>query len=400
MRGKYGFNHTITACYLGHITQAVVNNFLPLLFLTFQRGFGISLDKIALLVSINFFMQLMVDLISVRLIPRIGYRTAAVIAHIFCALGLVAVSVLPYLFKDAFAGLFIAVMLYAIGGGMIEVMISPMVEACPGERKEAAMSLLHSFYCWGCVLVILGSTIFFAIFGIENWRILACIWALLPLFNAYLFSRVPIRTLEDEQEPVSGVKLLSNGMFWLLFLIMLCSGAAEQGMSQWASAFAEAGLGISKTAGDLAGPCSFAILMGFARWWYSRNSEKLPVLRAILLSGLLCITSYLLASLSTSPILGLAGCGLCGLSVGVFWPGTLSLASKSIKGGGTRMFALLALGGDVGCSLGPALIGMVSASHGDDLHTGLLSAAIFPAVLVCGLVIMTFALRKNSKAQQ
>ncbi len=387
LKKELSYNQTISACRIGHITQAIVNNFAPLLFLTFQRLFDISLDKIALLVSINFFAQLVIDLLSVRIIPRIGYRKAAVLAHLFCAVGLIGLCVLPYLLSDAFAGLLLAVILYAVGGGMIEVMISPMVEACPTERKEAEMSLLHSFYCWGCVLVILGSTLFFVLFGVENWRVLACLWALIPLFNAFLFSRVPIRMLEDEEEGISAKKLLSSGLFWVLFIVMLCSGAAEQSMSQWASAFAEAGLQVSKTAGDLAGPCAFAILMGISRLWYSKNDSRLSVTRAIFLSGLLCIGSYLLASLSASPLLGLIGCALCGLSVGVFWPGTLSLAAKAVKGGGTRMFAFLALGGDMGCSLGPALVGLVSASRGDDLHAGLFSAILFPALLLLCLLL-------------
>ncbi len=399
LRKEDNYSHTLIACYLGHITQAVINNFAPLLFLTFQRSFGISLERIALLVSFNFFTQLLVDLLCVPLVPRIGYRRAAISAHVLCALGLFGLAVLPFILLDAFWGLLLCVVLYAIGGGMIEVIISPMVEACPTERKEAAMSLLHSFYCWGCVLVILGSTIFFALFGTANWRILACLWALIPLFNAVFFSRVPIPSLKEETENMGGGGLLSSGLFWLLFLVMLCGGAAEQSMSQWASAFAEAGLQLSKTGGDLAGPCAFAVLMGISRWWYSRNSDKLPVARAILLSALLCVLSYLIASLARTPVLALFGCALCGLSVGIFWPGTLSLAAKSIKGGGTRMFALLALGGDLGCSFGPALVGFVSAARGSDLRAGLLSAALFPALLTLALLLAGLVLRKKTNGK-
>ena len=398
MKKDTNFNHTLVACYFGMITQAVVNNFAPLLFLTFRREYGVSLERIALFVSLNFLTQLCVDLLAIPILPKLGYRRTAVGAHLFCALGLIGLAFLPDILPDPYIGLLISVMLYAVGGGMIEVFDSPMVEACPTEHKEAAMSLLHSFYCWGCALAILGSTLFFLAFGARAWRVLACLWALIPLVNALAFMRVPIRMPEDERPAGSTGSLFKNGLFWLIFVVILCGGAAEQSMSQWASAFAEAGLRVSKTAGDLAGPCAFAVLMGCARAWYAKNSEKLPVRRAMLLSALLCVASYLLASLTTSPAAGLAGCALCGLSVGVFWPGAISLAAKGIPDGGTRMFALLAFGGDIGCSLGPALVGLVSAAQGEDLHAGLLAAVVFPIILIAGLALAAaFTAKKSAK---
>lgn len=389
------FKHTLYACCGGHIAQAIVNNFIPLLFLTLQSTYGISLERIALLVSINFFMQLSVDFLAAQFIARIGYRRAAVWAHLFCAAGLAGLSFLPDRLPDPYAGILLCVALYAMGGGLIEVVISPMVEAAPLPNKASTMSFLHAFYCWGCVLVILGSTLFFMAFGVARWRVLACIWALLPLVNAFYFTRVPIRTLEEEAPAMDGASLFRSGAFYVLVLVMLCGGAAEQSMSQWASAFTEAGLGVSKTLGDLAGPCAFALLMGISRTLHAKYGERFPLTGVMAASGCLCVCSYLMAALSKNPVLALAGCALCGLSVGAFWPGTLSLASTTLRRGGTRMFALLALAGDMGCTLGPAMVGLVSAAQGNELRAGLLSAAIFPALLVLGLLLCRRTLRNK-----
>lgn len=383
VRGNY--NHTIYACYIGYITQAIVNNFAPLLFLTFQSTYSISIDKITFLVTMNFGVQLIVDFLAAKFVDKIGYRTCVVAAHIFSAIGLAGLAILPSMFGNHYIGLLISIFFYAIGGGLIEVLVSPIVEACPTEKKEAAMSLLHSFYCWGHVLVIISSTLFFMFIGIDHWRILACLWAIIPLINAFYFFNVPIQTLVEEDEGISIRGLFKVKIFWVLLLLMICAGASEQAMSQWASAFAEAGLNVSKTIGDLAGPCSFAILMGCSRVFYSKFSEKIKLKNFMIISGVLCIVSYLIASLATNPIIGLIGCGLCGLSVGVLWPGTFSIASRTLRTGGTAMFAFLALAGDVGCSLGPTVVGTVSGAFQDDLKIGFLVAIIFPVFLILGL---------------
>ena len=383
IRGNY--NHTLYACYTGYITQAIVNNFAPLLFLTFQSAFGLSLDKVALLVTINFGVQLTVDYLSARFVDRIGYRPCIVAAHVLSALGLIGLALFPAILPSAYVGLVIAVVLYAIGGGLIEVLISPIVEACPTERKEAAMSLLHSFYCWGHVFVVLVSTAFFATAGIGNWRVLACCWAIVPAANAIYFTKVPINSLTDESEGMSIGQLARKGMFWLLLLLMVCAGASEQAMSQWASAFAEAGLGVSKTMGDMLGPCMFAITMGLARVIYSRVADRLPLTPAMTICGALCILSYLMAGLSASPIMGLAGCALCGFSVGIMWPGAFSTGVKALPAGGTALFALMALAGDLGCSTGPTLVGLVSGAAGDDLRMGFLAALVFPVLLIIAM---------------
>ena len=390
---RQNFRHTLTASFIGYIVQAIINNFAPLLFLTFQTTYAISLDKIALLVTFNFGVQLVVDVLAAKFVDKIGYRISIVAAHLFSAAGLIGLTVLPEWFADPYIGLLAAIILYAIGGGLIEVLISPIVEACPTERKEAAMSLLHSFYCWGHVAVVLLSTAFFTFAGIANWKILALIWAIIPLVNAVYFSQVPLRTLTDGAEGLPFRKLAGMRIFWIMLLMMLCAGASEQAVSQWASVFAEAGLGVSKTIGDLAGPCAFAVLMGLARVFYAKFSEKVSLAPFMLLSSILCIVSYLLAALSPWPIFGLVGCALCGLSVGIMWPGTFSISAKEIRAGGTAMFALLALAGDLRCSAGPTLVGFVSGAFEDNLKVGILAAIVFPVLLIICLGL--FALHKK-----
>ena len=380
IRGNY--NHTIYASFIGYVVQAIVNNFAPLLFLTFQREFGVSLERIALLITFNFGVQLLVDFLAAGFVDRIGYRISVVLAQIFACAGLISLAFLPDLFHDPFWGLLLSVAIYAIGGGLIEVLVSPIVEACPTERKESAMSLLHSFYCWGHAGVILLSTAFFAAFGVENWRVLACLWGSVPFINAFYFSQVPISTLTEAEDEISLRELLRQKMFWIMVILMICAGACEQGISQWASAFAEAGLNVSKTVGDLAGPCAFALLMGSSRALYAKFSEKLPLLPFMGFCGVLCLISYLLAALSPLPAMGLLGCALCGLSVGILWPGSFSLAAGALKGGGTAMFAFLALAGDVGCSAGPSLVGFVSGLNDGNMKAGILGGIVFPVLLI------------------
>ena len=383
------YNKTIRACFTGYIVQAIVNNFLPLLFITLQKSYQIPLEEITLLITFNFGLQLLVDLVSVTFVDKIGYRASAVMAHLFCASGLVLLTFLPELTKSPFIGIFISVLVYAIGGGLLEVLVSPIVESCPSENKEKTMSLLHSFYCWGHVGVILVSTIFFQLFGIGNWRILAVIWAIVPVINAIRFLKVPMAPLIDEPEKTMSFKqLFSSKLFWVLLLLMFCSGACEQAISQWASTFAERGLGVSKSIGDLAGPMLFAALMGTSRAMYGKYGHKIDLQRFMLYSGALCVASYLAISFSKNPIVGLIGCGICGLSVGILWPGSFSMASAALRYGGTAMFALLALAGDLGCSGGPTLVGLVSSSLGDQLQKGILVATIFPILLLNGLMIL------------
>ena len=388
MLRRTNFQHTMAACYLGYITQAIANNFAPLLFLTFQSEFGIPLSQIAALSSINFGIQLVVDFLSARFVDRIGYRACMVGAHVCNTIGIAGLAFFPSLTPDPFAGLLIAVFFYAIGGGLCEVLVSPIAEACPTEKKDAQMSLLHSFYCWGVVAVVGLSTAYFAAFGVGAWRALACLWAIVPLVNIFNFLIVPINPVTVDGEGMGIGALLRTKLFWLLALLMVCSGASELSMSQWASAFTESALGVAKSVGDLAGPCAFALLMGSARMFYAKFSGHVDLTKFMLLSGGLCVVCYLLAGLSRSPVLGLLGCGLCGLSVGIMWPGTFSVATVALRGGGTAMFALLALAGDLGGSLGPALVSASAQLADGSLKAGLLAAIVFPALMILGLVLL------------
>lgn len=320
---QHQYQKTIYACFVAYIVQAIVNNFVPLLFLTFQSSYGIPLSRITVLVTVNFGLQLLVDLVSVGFVDRIGYRRSMVLAHALCAAGLVLLAVLPGWMPSPFLGILLAVGVYAVGGGLLEVLVSPVVEACPSDHKEQAMSLLHSFYCWGHVGVVLISTVFFALFGVKHWRVLTLIWALIPLGNLAVFTKVPIAPLmEDGQRGMTIGELARQKMFWVFLLMMLCAGASEQGVSQWASAFAEKGLGVSKSVGDLAGPMAFAALMGTSRAIYGKYGEKLDLNHFMAGSALLCAAAYLCIALASSPVVGLLGCAVCGLSVGIMWPGT------------------------------------------------------------------------------
>ncbi len=383
------YKHTIYACFTGYVVQAIINNFIPLLFLTFQSSYGIPLSKITFLVTFNFGLQLVIDFLSAGFVDKIGYRISIILAHVFAAAGFIGLTFLPELFKNPFTGLLLSVIIYAVGGGLTEVLISPIMESCPTDNKEAAMSLLHSFYCWGHVAVVLLSTVFFRIFGIENWKILALCWAVVPVINGFLFAEVPIAPLLPEgEESMSMSHLFSQKLFWLLLLLMFCAGSCEQAVSQWASTFAEKGLHVSKTAGDLAGPMMFAVLMGTSRAIYGKYGDKIDLMKFMTASGILCLVSYLMISLTDSPILGLIGCGLCGLSVGILWPGTFSISAARLKTGGTAMFAFLALAGDVGCSLGPTTVGIASGILNDNLQLGILIAVFFPVLLLILLAIL------------
>ena len=388
------YKKTLIACYLGFITQAIAANFAPLLFLKFHMDYNISLGNIALISTCFFFTQLVVDLFCAKFVDRIGYRACIVASEVCSALGLVGLAILPDLLSNPYMGIIISVITYAIGSGLIEVLCSPIVEACPFENKEATMSLLHSFYCWGAVGTILVSTAFFAIFGIDSWKYLAVLLALVPAINIYNFATCPIEYLVEDGEGMSIPSLFKTPLFWVAIILMVCSGASELSMAQWASAYAEAALGLSKTMGDLLGPCLFAVAMGICRVLYGKYGEKVNLTKFMLGSGLLCVVCYVLASLFSNPVVGLAGCILCGFSVGIMWPGTLSISSKKFPAGGTAMFALLAMAGDLGGSIGPAIVGRVTQMAGDNIRTGMTIGLIFPVVLVIGLL---FFVKMKSK---
>ncbi len=382
------YKRTLIACYLGYITQAISSNFTPLLFLTFKNSYGISLEMIAVIPMVFYLTQLLVDLVAVKFADIIGYRTCVVTSQVVSAAGLILMAFLPELLPNPFVGIIISVVLYAIGSGLVEVLLSPIVEACPFENKAGVMSLLHSFYCWGAVGVILGSTIFFAIFGTGNWQFLAMIWAVVPLFNAFNFLLCPIERLVEDGEGMRIGQLLQLPLFLLMIMLMVCVGASEATMTQWASAFTESALGVSKTVGDLVGPCMFAVFMGLSRVFYGKKSETLDLAKIMMGCGALGVVCYLLAALSPSPIIGLIGCALCGLAVGIMWPGTISMSSQKCPKGGTAMFAFLALAGDLGAAIGPGMVGGIADAVGGNLKTGLLFATVFPAIMIIGLILL------------
>ena len=393
---KNNYKMTMYACFIGYIVQAVVNSFVPLLFVTFQTEYHIPLTQITLLITVNFVIQLVVDLLSAGFVDKIGYRASAIIAHACAGTGIFLLTLLPELFSNPFYGILLAVMVYAIGGGLIEVLISPVLEACPTDNKESAMSLLHSFYCWGCTGVVLLSTLFFAVFGTSHWKILALIWVILPAANLILFTKVPIYSLHEEGESGMSIsELFRVKVFWLLMAMMLCAGASEQAVSQWASTFAEKGLHIQKTVGDLVGPMLFSVLMGLSRLIYGKYGEKFNLDRFMKGSCVLCVASYLCIFLVPVPIVGLISCAICGFSVGIMWPGTFSKASAAIKRGGTVLFAMLALAGDLGCSGGPTLVGFVSSAFSGNLRLGILTAIVFPVLLFAGLCTFSRLVVKN-----
>ena len=382
------YRKTLIACYLGFITQAICANFAPLLFLKFHNDYAIPLGRIALIPTAFFLTQLIVDFLCARFVDGIGYRRSVVASEVCSGLGLLGLAVLPEVFPDPFMGILLSVILYAIGSGLIEVLGSPIVEACPFDHKEAVMSLLHSFYCWGSVGVVALSTLFFAVFGVENWKWLAALWALIPLYNIYNFATCPIERLVEEGRGLGIRGLLRKPLFWVSLVLMVCAGASELAMAQWASAFAEAAIGLSKTWGDLTGPCLFAVTMGISRVIFGKFGHRMDLTKFMLTSGALCLACYLLSSLAGNPLLGLMGCILCGFSVGILWPGTISICAKHFPAGGTAMFALLAMAGDFGGALGPGMVGSITQRAGDNLRAGMLAGCAFPLVLIASLLIL------------
>lgn len=379
--------HTVTACYVGYITQAIVNNFAPLLFVTFQTAFDVSLTLLGMLITVNFGVQLCVDLLSAKIVDKLGYRPCMVAAHLFVAAGLLLFALLPGSLPQPVVGLFIGSGVYAVGGGLIEVLVSPVVESCPTKNKKAAMSMLHSFYCWGHVAVVALSTLFFSLAGTEHWQVMACIWAAIPLCNAVYFLFVPLFPVVEEGKGMTIRKLFATPVFWLLFVLMFCAGSSEQAVSQWASAFAESGLHVSKVLGDLLGPCLFAVCMGLSRLLYSLFGGKLRMRPSLSVAALGCIGGYALCAFAPAslPVLGLIGCGIVGFSVGILWPGTFSLSTARLPQGGTAMFALLALAGDVGCAAGPSAVGALSDAIGGDLRMGIAFGIFFPLLMLVAL---------------
>lgn len=409
---KYTYKHTLRACYIGYITQAIVNNLAPILFIIFQKQFHISFEEIGRLVLINFATQTVADVIAINYVDKLGYRKSAILAHIFCAIGLIGLSILPQVMPSPYIGLIMAVMIYALGGGILEVLVSPIVESIPGDEKASAMSLLHSFYCWGQMGVVFITTILLKLIGNDMWTIIPIIWAIIPIYNGVKFIKVPLIPLMPQEEQVPIKILLKSNHILVAFMLMLCAGASELTMSQWSSIFAEKGLSVPKVIGDITGPCMFAIFMGIGRTLYGIWGSKINLRKALFGSGILCITCYGVTVFSPWPILSLIACAICGLSVSLMWPGTFSLSAKMYPKGGTAMFGMLAIFGDLGGSFGPWLAGFMSDTAQKStkiieigqvyninldqlgLKSGLFIATIFPIILVVAVIFL-----KDEKAE-
>ncbi len=387
MSVRTNYKHTLFACYLGFINLAIVNNFTPLLFVTFNNTFNLSFLKISSLITANFMIQLLVDFISVKAVDKVGYRFSAVTAQIFSFVGLSLLGVLPFTLQNTYFALLISTVFCATGGGLCEVIISPIVEACPTENKASSMSLLHSFYCWGQMGVIIISTVYFSTIGLHNWRYLSFFWALIPLINSILYNLVPINTLPHNEHTGSVRSLFKNKLFYVFLLLMLCSGASELTMSQWISTFAELGLGIDKKIGDLLGSSVFALLMGVSRVLYFKKSKKFDLKQFILISSVLCFICYVITATSPNNIISLLACAFSGFTVGIMWPGVLSVATSMLKGGSTAMFALLALTGDLGCSVGPTISGIITDRF-NNMRLGFAVTGIFPLFVIAGIMIL------------
>lgn len=403
---KINYKTTLYSCYIGYITQAIINNLAPLLFIIFQNQFHITFEMLGSLILINFVTQLAVDIITVKIVNHFGYRPLMILAHTSAALGLISLGVLPNILPNPYIGMIFSIVLYAIGGGLIEVLVSPIVDSIPGDNKSGAMSLLHSFYCWGQVGVVLITTLLLFFIGRDKWTIITVLWSLIPITNIFLLMRVPLMSPVPEEGQTPIRKLFTRKAFLLIMIIMICAGASELTMSQWSSLFAEKGLNVSKVFGDLLGPCLFAIFMGIGRMSHGLWGSKIKLEKLLVASALLCVSCYLITVFSPYPILSLIACGLTGLSVSLMWPGAFSIASNRFPSGGASMFGILAVCGDLGCASGPWISGIISnkvakLNIGNPLadqlalKTGLLMGTIFPAILlICLLLAMNNSKKK------
>lgn len=389
------YTGTKVACYTGYIVQGIINNIAPLLFVIFSNHFNITLARLSLLITVNFGSQFIVDTLSIKFVDKIGYKKLAVMSQAVTFCGLMCLAVLPNVMTHSYLGIMIAIILSAIGSGLTEVIISPIVESIPGEKKTAEMSLLHSFYCWGQVIVVALTTFMIKIFGSDLWYIAPAVWSVIPLINTFNFLGVPIAPTVPEEEKIPFKRLIASPQFILCMVIMICSGASEIAMSQWSSYFAEAGLNVSKMTGDLLGPCLFAVFMGLGRLIFGFVGEKFNIKSALCLSAVLCMGCYIFTSVFENPILSLIMCALTGLSVSIMWPSTLSLAARLFPNSGGAMYSVLALSGDTGCTLGPWFVSFVSIklangnTSGAALKSGLGFGAIFPIVMIIAIILIS-----------
>lgn len=385
---------TKLAGYVGFIVQAIVNNFLPILFIVFQDVYGLGYEKLGRLIVINFATQMFIDFITPKIIHKLGYRRAAFLCQFTACVGLCLMAVLPRFMSNTYLAIIISIVFYATGSGLMEVILSPMIEMLPTGNKSGNMAVLHSFYCWGQTVVVPLTTLMVFIFGRENWTYIPLVWAVVPFVNMFTFLRVPIVEPDSEEKQSTFLELARTPKFVVYMVMMLCAGASEIAMSQWSSLFVEQALGVSKAIGDIVGPCLFALFMALGRVIYASLSKKVSFTRLLIWLNLLCFICYVMVALCHIAVLSLVFCALCGLSVSISWPGIYSAGARTFKTGGAVMFSAFAMCGDTGCALGPGLVGLVAEYT--NLNVGFLVAAVFPLIMViCSIYILKNRVAKN-----
>lgn len=378
---------TKLAGYVGFIVQAVVNNFLPILFIVFRNVYNLSYEKLGRLILVNFVTQMFVDLLTPKIVEKAGYRKTAIMSQLFAAIGLISLGILPNLISDTYFAIVISVIIYASGSGITEVILSPMIDMLPTGNKSGNMAVLHSFYCWGQAFTVLGTTALVSVFGYHNWQYIPLIWAAIPFLNTFSFLKVPIVEPSPDQKTATFAELIKKPLFLLYMLMMLCAGASEIAMAQWASIFAQNALGVSKVIGDIAGPCAFALFMGTGRVVYAKFSKKVSFTKLLIFLNVLCFVCYIVVGFCKISFVALIFCAICGFTVSISWPGIYSAGARTFKNGGAVMFSVFAMSGDTGCAVGPWIIGIFADRFG--LNVGFAVASVFPLLMVlCGLYIL------------
>ncbi len=383
------YKHTIRACYAGTFTMSLVSNLTPLLFVILMDSFGLTFEQVGRLTLVNFMTQIAADLVFSKPVDKWGVRPFVAGGHFLCTIGLVLFALAPmYAPHNTYIWFMVSTVLFSCGGGLLELLLSPIVQAIPGDEKARAMSMLHSFYAWGFILVVVLTTTALGVFGSANWPLIMITWAILPLATGIAFLKVPLAPqVSEEQRTRTGV-LLSSAFFVVVVLGIAAGGAAEVSMSQWISAFTERALGLSKQMGDLVGVCMFALFLGIGRASYGKWGGKTDVTTLMLWGAVGSVLCFLGAALIPNPILAMACCAANGLCVSLLWPGSIVTAAARFPLAGASMFAILAAGGDVGAAFGPWAVGAVADVVPSGLRGGLLVGTIYPAIMVvCMLVV-------------
>ena len=348
-----------SACYTVSVTMALVSNVPPLLFLTFREMYGISFSLLGLLVVVNFATQLGIDLVFSFFSDKFDIPKTVRTMPILTVAGLVIFSLVPTFFPNlAYAGLVVGTILCAVSSGLAEVLISPIVASLPADDPEREMSALHSVYAWGVVGVVIFSTLFLLVFGKENWNILMLIFIIVPVLSSVLYSMTDITCVESEEGSGGLLGIFKNPMLWLSFFAIFLGGAAEVTMAQWSSGYLEQALGIPKVWGDVFGVAVFALTLGIGRTMYAKIGKNIS--KILTLGGIGAVICYLTAAFTSNPIIGLIACGFTGLCTAMLWPGNLMVVAERFPTGGVFIYAMMAAGGDLGASVAPQLVGVIT----------------------------------------